>query len=119
MRPVDGSGRVADFHALRGAFISRLVETGASLKVCMELARHSDPKLTLKTYAKVRMHDVGTALEKMATAGRSHPPTVEARATGTDERSISTGAARSAARGKAGQCPSRRVSGGDDRRTPT
>src|SRR5262245_10963316 len=58
--------------------------------------RHSDPKLTLKTYAKTRMHDVGAALEKMATAKSGRPLPVEAKATGTDEQPVSTSAARSA-----------------------
>ena len=54
-----------DFHGLRTTYISRVVETGANLKECMELARHSDPKLTMKTYARVRLHDLSAVLERL------------------------------------------------------
>ncbi|EQD55917.1 integrase-recombinase protein, partial [mine drainage metagenome] len=37
----DAAGRYADFHALRHTYITRLVKSNASVKVCQELARHS------------------------------------------------------------------------------
>jgi len=58
----DGEGRVFDFHALRHLFISRVVGSGASVKVCQELARHSSPVLTLGRYAHVRLADLRKAL---------------------------------------------------------
>ena len=39
----DASGRVADLHALRHTYISRLVRSGAGVKVAQELARHGEP----------------------------------------------------------------------------
>ena len=54
----NASGEVADFHAFRTCFISRVVASGASVKVAQELARHSTPVLTLNTYAKVQLSDV-------------------------------------------------------------
>ena len=51
----DGAGRVVAFHALRHTYISRLVASGAGLKVAQELARHSTPTLTLGRYAHVQL----------------------------------------------------------------
>ncbi len=59
----DEDGRVADFHALRVSFVSAVVRAGASPKEAQTLARHADPSLTFKVYAKTRMHDLSRALE--------------------------------------------------------
>ena len=48
---VDGLGRVADFHSLRRTFNMNLQGNGrAGFTTVMQLMRHSDPKLTAKTY---------------------------------------------------------------------
>src|SRR5205085_12169798 len=47
----------ADFHATRHSFISDVCRTDATPKEAMEMARHSDPRLTFKRYAKIRLHD--------------------------------------------------------------
>ena len=39
-----------DFHALRMTYITRLQRAGVSPREAMELARHSDMRLTMKTY---------------------------------------------------------------------
>ncbi len=85
LRHRDASGRVADFHGLRVHFVSRVVEAGATVKEAMELARHSDPRLTMKTYARVGMHSLGRVLNRMPTthAGPSQETQILA-ATGTD-----------------------------------
>ncbi len=64
----DHAGKVADFHALRHTFISRLVESGASVKVAQELARHSTPTLTIGRYAHAKLHDLSTALDNLPDA---------------------------------------------------
>jgi len=46
----DALGRVGDFHALRYTFNTNLQVTGAMPRVSMELMRHSDLRLTMKTY---------------------------------------------------------------------
>jgi integrase len=58
----DAAGRVADFHALRHTYVSRLVASGANIKVAQELARHSSPVLTLGRYAHVQLLDQTRAL---------------------------------------------------------
>ncbi|MGN6367490.1 MAG: tyrosine-type recombinase/integrase [Phycisphaerae bacterium] len=57
LRAVDAGGRVIDFHALRHTFITRLVQSGATVKVAQELARHSTPVLTLHRFSDVGLHD--------------------------------------------------------------
>lgn len=47
---VDAQGRVADFHALRKTFDTNLQRNGVPPRVVMELMRHSDIRLTMKTY---------------------------------------------------------------------
>jgi len=61
----DAAGRVADFHALRHTYISRLVRSGANIKVAQELARHSTPTLTLGRYAHVQLVDQTRALDAL------------------------------------------------------
>ena len=61
----DERGRVFDFHALRGAYISRIERTGATVKTLQTLARHTDPKLTLKRYARLHQDDQVAAVESM------------------------------------------------------
>jgi integrase len=41
--PYETDSGVVDFHSLRGDFISYLVSSGASVKTCQTLARHSTP----------------------------------------------------------------------------
>jgi len=53
---------VADFHALRHTYVSRLVRSGINVKIVQELARHSTPVLTLGRYTHVDMQDKATAL---------------------------------------------------------
>jgi integrase len=74
----------ADFHALRHSYIALLEKSGATLKEAMQLARHSDPKLTMAVYGRAQLHDLGRAVERLP--GLTAGPTTEAgtlKATGT------------------------------------
>ncbi|MGZ3385796.1 MAG: tyrosine-type recombinase/integrase, partial [Isosphaeraceae bacterium] len=62
IEPESDSG-IVDFHALRGTYISHLVSSGASVKTCQTLARHSSPVLTIGIYAKASLHDIAGAVE--------------------------------------------------------
>ena len=53
--PVDAAGKRVDFHALRMIFQMRLTLNGVSPRVTQEAMRHSDPKLTAKTYTDAGM----------------------------------------------------------------
>ena len=64
IEPESDSG-IVDFHALRGTYISHLVSSGASVKTCQTLARHSSPVLTIGIYAKASLHDIAGAVESL------------------------------------------------------
>jgi excisionase family DNA binding protein len=55
----------ADFHSLRHSYVALLERTGASLKQAMQLARHSDPRLTMARYGRAHLSDLGTTVQRM------------------------------------------------------
>lgn len=63
IEPVDAKGRVVDFHALRGSYITELVRRGVNPKLVQKLARHSTITLTLDTYTHVDDDELRRALE--------------------------------------------------------
>ena len=79
----------ADFHALRHSYVALLDRAGLTLKQAMQLARHSDPKLTMAVYGRAALHDLGAAVDRLpglvTTAGPDSAETVRPplRATGT------------------------------------
>jgi hypothetical protein len=80
---------VIDFHALRATYVSHLVSSGASVKTCQVLARHSTPNLTIGIYAKASLHDVQGAVERLPALNNSGPSPESMAATGTDGERIS------------------------------
>ncbi len=87
--PYKTASGVADFHALRAAYVSNLVASGASVKTCQTLARHSTPSLTIGVYAKVSLHDVRGAVENLPDLTSATPTAAEPMAiTGTDSVAI-------------------------------
>jgi len=81
----DKAGRIIDFHSLRHSFITGLSKAGVSPRVAMELARHSQIDLTMRTYTDAGM--LGTADAVNALPSWSKPVEQErlAAATGTDD----------------------------------
>jgi integrase len=74
----------ADFHSLRHSYIALLDKSGATLKEAMQLARHSDPRLTMAVYGRAQLHDLGRAVDRLPNL-LPEPKKEEAmRATGTD-----------------------------------
>jgi hypothetical protein len=61
----DSTGRVADFHALRHTFITRLARFSVNVKVVQDLARHSTPTLTLERYTHLEVLDRRRALDAL------------------------------------------------------
>jgi integrase len=74
---------VIDFHALRGSYVSHLVSSGASVKVCQVLARHSTPTLTIGLYAKASLHDLQGAVDSLPDLSGDRPKSESMKATGT------------------------------------
>jgi integrase len=58
-----------DFHALRHTFIALLDRAGLSLKQAMELARHSDPRLTAKVYGRANAAELAAAAARVSIPG--------------------------------------------------
>ena len=71
LRSRNAAGAVLDFHSLRHAFISAVVNSGASVKVAQELARHGSPSLTIGRYSHVRRQDLRGALEAIPVVSAS------------------------------------------------
>jgi integrase len=82
--PYETDSGFADFHSLRGDFISYLVLSGASIKTCQTLARHHDPRLTIGIYAKASLHDIAGAVESLPDLTARAPEPEALRMTGTD-----------------------------------
>ena len=78
----DAQDRKADFHALRYTFATNLTKAGVTPREAMELMRHSDLRLTMKTYTDAGQLCTGEALAKLpsftvtptAQAIITHPP---------------------------------------------
>jgi integrase len=65
----NAAGEVVDFHSTRHTYISGIVAGGASVKTAQELARHSDPALTIGRYSHTRQHDLQDALNGLPALG--------------------------------------------------
>ena len=86
--PYETHSGVCDFHSLRGVYISNLVSSGASVKTCQVLARHSTPSLTIGIYAKASVHDIRGAVDALPDLTPGRPAPEAKAATGTDGRRI-------------------------------
>lgn len=64
-----------DMHALRYYYVSALAnQPGISPKALMALCRHSTPTLTLKVYARARVHDLHAAVDQIPPIAPPRPP---------------------------------------------
>ncbi|MEX0717055.1 MAG: tyrosine-type recombinase/integrase [Planctomycetaceae bacterium] len=61
----DASGRVFDFHSLRGQFVTELGRQGVTLQEAQKLARHSDPRLTANFYTHLDVADLEAAVRRL------------------------------------------------------
>ncbi len=86
---VDDSGRVFDFHALRGQCASLLAASGVHPKVAQSIMRHCDINLTMSRYTHVLRGQESEAVAKLPdfSLPSSRQKNV---ATGTDDRLIDT-----------------------------
>jgi hypothetical protein len=71
---MNGEKRYLDFHALRASFISALAEAGIGPKELQELARHSDPRLTLGVYTQTTPKQLAGAVGKLPLPGQTPDP---------------------------------------------
>jgi integrase len=83
---LDDAGCVFDFHAIRGLFVTALIEAGVNIKTVQKLARHSSEALTLDRYARVQGLNLAAAVEQLPRLPKPAPElTSDLQATGTDE----------------------------------
>ena len=93
--PRDSRGLVLDFHSFRHGYVTAICRAAVSPRVMMELARHSDPRLTMKRYSRVAVSESAKALDFLPKV--TGEPAAEAQAallarTGTDDAQDAPGA---------------------------
>jgi integrase len=84
IKGVDEHGRHLDFHALRHTFATMLANAGISPRVAMELMRHSDMRLTAKTYTDAMNLPLFGELGKLTPALPSLPASLNCEKTGLE-----------------------------------
>jgi len=84
---VDESGRVFDFHALRGQCASLLAASGVHPKVAQSIMRHGDINLTMSRYTHVLRGQESEAVSKLPDLSLPSGKRKNA-ATGTDNQQI-------------------------------
>lgn len=83
----DDEDRFADFRALRHGFVSSMTNSpDVSAKMAMDLARHSDPRLTFATYSHLRVEDTASALQNLPGIATGDSSSVTR--TGTDNAEV-------------------------------
>ncbi len=85
----DRHGRWADIHALRHSYCTHLAAVGVNPREAMGLMRHTDIRLTAKTYTDDALLPLREAVEKLPTFSPRDPKPERqtTRATGTDGKS--------------------------------
>lgn len=71
-----------DFHALRTSYGTMLARSGVNVRTAMELMRHTDIRLTTRTYTDARLLDTSGAVRTLPRIG--DPTEQRQKATGTD-----------------------------------
>lgn len=85
LRHTDAAGRVVDLHAIRYTYVTNVVHASTNAAQAMTLARHSDPKLTLKRYNTLRPADVRPMLPRVPEMPATGNAPETMKATGTDD----------------------------------
>ena len=78
----DTSDGKLDFHALRTSYGTMLARSGINIRTAMELMRHTDIRLTTRTYTDARLLDTTGAVRSLPRI--SDPLEQRQKATGTD-----------------------------------
>lgn len=86
---LDERGRRMDYHALRTTFITRLSTMKVHPRVAMELARHSDLRLTMKTYTDAGQLPLREAMESLPGFNTKSDSRIDSRTLGPSGQSVS------------------------------
>jgi integrase len=76
---LDERGRRMDYHALRTTFITRLSTMKVHPRLAMELARHSDLRLTMKTYTDAGQLPLQAVMESLPGYGAGADSRIDSR----------------------------------------
>ena len=113
-----------DFHALRVAYVTMVIESGASAKEAQELARHGTLDLTMHTYARARgerLHEVAESVAGIMEYVPEQAHTRHKRAAGAEGIDVSVcdsnvlehvGGARGSSAGRSSRRPGHNPRGG-------
>ncbi len=87
---IDAKGEYADFHSLRKTFGTMLTLAGVGQRTVMELMRHSDMRLTAKTYTDANMLPVSDAVALLsAFAAKQQDPQIDPQISAAESRAMS------------------------------
>jgi Phage integrase family len=87
---VDARGEYADFHSLRKTFGTMLTLAGVGQRTVMELMRHSDMRLTAKTYTDANMLPISDAVALLsAFAAKQQHPQIDPQKSVTESLGVS------------------------------
>jgi len=87
---IDTKGEYADFHSLRKTFGTMLTLAGVGQRTVRELMRHSDMRLTAKTYTDANMLPVADAVALLsAFAAKQANPQIDPQKSATEGRAVS------------------------------
>jgi len=86
---LDERGRRMDYHALRTTFVTRLSINKVHPRLAMELARHSDLKLTMKNYTDAGQLPLREVIESLPGFGGQADSRIDSRTLGANGQSVS------------------------------
>jgi hypothetical protein len=91
---IDAKGEYADFHSLRKTFGTMLTLAGVGQRTVMELMRHSDMRLTAKTYTDANMLPVSDAVALLsAFSAKQEDPQIDPQKLASESRAVSASVA--------------------------
>jgi integrase len=86
---LDERGHRMDYHALRTTFITRLSTMKVHPRLAMELARHSDMRLTMKTYTDVGQLPLREVMDTLPGFGKRTDSRIDSRNLGATGQTMS------------------------------
>jgi hypothetical protein len=86
---LDERGHRMDYHALRTTFITRLSTMKVHPRLAMELARHSDMRLTMKTYTDAGQLPLREVMDTLPGFGGRSDSRIDSRTLGATGQSVS------------------------------
>ena len=86
---LDERGRRVDYHALRTTFLTRLSINKVHPRLAMELARHSDMRLTMKTYTDAGQLPLREVMNTLPGFGERVDSRIDSRTVGPTGQTVS------------------------------